>query len=268
MSRPYREAAWFYAEYRYKPSQAFMRMLAAALGWSSTDRVLDLGAGPAHVSLQLAPFVGEVVCVEPEEEMLEEGRRRAAAAGTVNLSFVQAAAQDLPRLDLGHFAGAVISQALHWMGDQDAVMRDLDPLVDSVAIVGFVKEPDYNRLLLDLPPWDRVEAIVERQLAGTPEPYHPRGQHDPFPDILARSPFSEVELITHEYELEVRPSVDAALGYQYSLSNMLDRLGERRAALEADVAAELGDADTSPIRVRVVDSALVGRRPADTLGEG
>ena len=83
--RPFRDAAWFYAEYRYRPSEAFARLLAGHLGWSRSDRVLDLGAGPAHVSLRLAPFVGEVVVMDPEEAMIEEGRRRAAAARIDNL---------------------------------------------------------------------------------------------------------------------------------------------------------------------------------------
>jgi predicted nicotinamide N-methyase len=50
--RPFRDAAWFYAEYRYRLSEAFARLLAGHLDWSRSDRVLDLGAGPAHVSLR------------------------------------------------------------------------------------------------------------------------------------------------------------------------------------------------------------------------
>ena len=94
--RPFREAAWFYAEYRYRPSEAFARLLASHLDWSRSDRVLDLGAGPAHVSLRLVPFVAEVVVMDPEEAMIEEGRRRTAAAGVDNLSFVTASSDDLP----------------------------------------------------------------------------------------------------------------------------------------------------------------------------
>jgi len=41
----------------------------------------------------------------------------------------------------------------------------------------------------------------------------------------------------------------------------LARLGERRIAFEADVRAALADADSSPITVRLVDSALLGHRP-------
>src|SRR5436190_12270462 len=86
--RPFRDAAPFYAEYRYRPSEEFARLLATHLDWSRDDRVLDLGAGPAHVSTLLAPYAREVVVMEPDEAMLDEGRKRAASAGVKNLSFV------------------------------------------------------------------------------------------------------------------------------------------------------------------------------------
>jgi len=265
--RPFRDAAWFYAEYRYRLSEAFARLLASHLGWSPSDRVLDLGAGPAHVSLRLAPFVGEVVVMDPEEAMIEEGRRRAAAAQIDNLSFIVGGSDDLARLspELGEFVAVTISQAFHWMADQDAVLRALDNLLDrergAVALVGYVKDPDYNLVWLNLAPWNAVEAIRRRHLAGTLERPNPAGRHDPFPAILARSAFSRIELLTYEYEQVVHPSIDAAIGYQYSLGNLLARLGERRAAFEADVRAALADADTSPLTVRLVDSALIGHRP-------
>ena len=124
-----------------------------------------------------------------------------------------------------------------------------------------MKEPDYNRVWLDRPPWDAVERILRRHLADAPEGPNPAGRHDPFPDILARSAFSRVELLTHEYEAVIQPSIDAAIGFHYSLGNVLTRLGERREAFEADVRAALAGADTSPFAVRLADSALIGRRP-------
>jgi SAM-dependent methyltransferase len=267
--RPFQEAAWFYAEYRRRPSIAFARLLAAHLGWSSSDRVLDLGAGPAHVSLRLAPLVGEVVVMDPEDAMIDEGRRRAAAAGADNVSFVVGGSDDLARFSsvLGEFAAVVISQAFHWMADQDAVLRALDPLLDrkrgAIALIGYVNEPDYNRvwLGLDRPPWDAVERILKSHLAGVPEGPNPAGRHDPFPDILARSMFPRTELLTYEYEALAEPSLDAAIGFHYSLGNLLARLGQRRAAFETDVQATLAAADTSPFTIRLTDSALIGRRP-------
>ncbi len=265
--RPFRDAAWSYAEYRYRPSEAFVRLLASHLGWSKSARILDLGAGPAHVSLRLAPFAGEVVVMDPEEAMIEEARERAAAAQVDNLSFVVGGSDDLARLspELGAFSAVTISQAFHWMADQDAVLRALDNLLDrergAVALVGYVKDPDYNLVWLNRPPWNAVETIRRHHVADVPESSSPSGRHDPFPEILGRSAFSRIELLTYEYQAVVYPSIDAAIGFQYSLGNVLAQLGERRAAFEADVRAALADADTSPLTVRLVDSALIGQRP-------
>ena len=262
--RPYRDAARLYAEYRYRPSEAFARLLAGHLGWSEADRVLDLGAGPAHVSLLYAPFVGEIVVMDPEPEMIEEGRRRAAAAGVDNVSFVVGGSGDLSA-ELGELTTVTISHAFHWMADQDAVLRDLDRLLDpehgAVAIVGYVKDRSADAAWFDRPPWYAVAEILREHLTDVPEGPNPRGRHDPFPELLARSAFSRVELLSFEHDRTVHPSVDAAIGFQYTLSNVLARLGDRRKAFEADARAALAGADTSPFTVRVVDSALIGRKP-------
>jgi SAM-dependent methyltransferase len=264
--RPYRQAAWYYAEYRYRPEEDFFRLLAAHLGWTRSDRILDLGAGPGHVSLRIAPLVEEVVALEPEQTMLEEGERRARAAEAGNISFVLGGSDDLERLSptLGTFTGVVISQAFHWMRDQDRVLRDLDELVDpergAVALIGFVNDPDYNRIWIDREPWSRVGAILSEHLAHSSTGPDPGGRHDPFPEILSRSSFSKVELLTYEHEIRVEPSIDAAIGIHYSLANVLDRLGDERVAFEAAVATALAGADGSPLTIRVVDSALIGRR--------
>lgn len=256
--RPFRGSAWFYAEYRYRPSEAFARLLAGELGWTAADRVLDLGAGPAHLSLLLAPLVGEVVAMDPEPDMIEEGRRRAAAAGVDNVSFVTGGSEDVSP-ELGRFAAVTMSQSFHRMPDQDGVLRKLDELTDAVALVGYVKEPDYNVAWLERAPWRLVEEVLERHLDGVPEIPGPP-PHDPFPEILARSPFARIDLLTYEHDAVVHPSVDAAIGLLYSFSNTLARLGDRRSAVEAEARAALADADTSPFTIRLVDSALIGRR--------
>ena len=235
--RPYEPAAWFYGKYRYRPSRPFVRALAEHLGWSDSDRVLDLGAGPAHLSLQLAPLVGEVTVMEPERAMLDEGRRRAADAGVRDLRFVEGGSDDLRAMSatLGSFVAVTISQAFHWMRDQDAVLRSLHPLLDSergaVALVGYAQG---SRLQPD----GLARPCTLESGRGDPRaPPHRRsrgaeylaGRHNPSPEILARSAFSDVELFTHEYDGDA--PIDRSRDENgYSLAHLLARLGERRTA--------------------------------------
>ena len=131
-TRPYAGAGWYYAEYRQRVSTEFITLLAEHLGWTGTDRILDLGAGPGQLSLLVAPLVAEVVAVEPEPDMLAEGERRARAHGINNVRFVRASSDDLPALrpSLGQFRTTLMGQSFHWMLDRDRVLRDLSAMID------------------------------------------------------------------------------------------------------------------------------------------
>src|ERR671929_652442 len=87
-TRPYAGAGWYYAEYRQRVSTEFIMLLAARLGWTRAERVLDLGAGPGQLTLLAAPLVAEVVAVEPEPDMVAEGERRARELGVANVTFI------------------------------------------------------------------------------------------------------------------------------------------------------------------------------------
>jgi ubiquinone/menaquinone biosynthesis C-methylase UbiE len=126
-TRPYAGAGWYYAEYRQRTSTEFIALLAERLGWTRADRVLDLGAGPGQLSLLVAPFVAEVVAVDPEPDMIAEGERRARALGAGNVTFVNAGSDDLRALhsSLGHFRTTLMGQSFHWMIEKDHVLSDL-----------------------------------------------------------------------------------------------------------------------------------------------
>jgi SAM-dependent methyltransferase len=261
-TRPYAGAGWYYAEYRPRVSAEFIAQLAGHLGWKRQDRVLDLGAGPAQLALRVAPLVAEVVAVDPEPDMLSEGERRVRAAGLRNLTFILASSDDLPALGptLGMFAAALMGSSFHWMLAKDRVLRDLAALTDPVrGAVAFIScdnlttpEPLSSAL-------KTLHAILERHLVGIPPGPHPRGRHDPFEVLLARSPFARVETIERVYELRLRPSVEALIGAEYSMSHVLARLGERRAGFEQEARAALAGLEAAGEVVVVRrDYALVG----------
>jgi SAM-dependent methyltransferase len=263
-TRPYAGAGWYYAEYRDRVSAELIELLAEQLGWSARDRILDLGAGPGQLSLLVAPLVAEVVAIEPEPDMLAEGERRAAIANVRNLRFVAGSSDSLPALrsSLGLFRAALMGQSFHWMVDKDRVLENLSAMIDeddgAVAFVTpySVSIPDELRAAQNL-----AQEILERHLVNVPLGPHPNGRHDPFEEILSRSPFPRIERIERIYETRTSPTIESILGYEYTISHVLTRLGDKREAFEHEARAALSWVkNAGEVSMTRRDEALIGRR--------
>ena len=87
------------AHYRYgRPaySLGLEALLAAELGLDGRGRLLDVGCGPGILTVRLAHLFEEAVGLDPDPEMIAEGRRAAEERGIANITWVQALAEDLP----------------------------------------------------------------------------------------------------------------------------------------------------------------------------
>jgi SAM-dependent methyltransferase len=263
-TRPYAGAGWYYAEYRQRVSTEFIMLLAARLGWTRAERVLDLGAGPGQLGLLAAPLVAEVVAIEPEPDMLAEGQRRARALGADNVTFIAAHSDDLGalRASLGIFRTALMGQSFHWMLEKDRVLHDLGAMIDERGgSVAFVSPHRVSAPSSLEAAEQTVHAILERYLADVPPGPHPNGRHDPFEALLERSAFPRVERIERVYKAPLRPAIESLVGSEYTISHVLTRLGGRRVAFEREVRAALGSLDAiGEIWLTLRDEALIGLR--------
>jgi ubiquinone/menaquinone biosynthesis C-methylase UbiE len=90
------------------------RRFIDAVGSDGEGLILDLACGPGIMSAALAPRARAVVALDVTPAMLRNARRRCAAAGLGNVTFVEGGAADLPfaadafdtvatRLSLHHF---------------------------------------------------------------------------------------------------------------------------------------------------------------------
>jgi hypothetical protein len=104
----------------------FFRSVAHRLGLSSQSSLIDLGTGPGVLALGFAPYVGDVVGVDPEPAMLGAARLAAARAGR-HLTLIEGKAETLAS-DIGNFDIVTIGRALHWM-DREPTLARLDRLV-------------------------------------------------------------------------------------------------------------------------------------------
>jgi SAM-dependent methyltransferase len=117
----------FYARYREPYPQALFTQVAARLGLTGQETLIDVGCGPAPLAIGFAPFVADCTGVDPEAEMISAGQSAARDAG-VRLRLIQARLEDLSEA-IGTFDLAVIGRALHWMQPEPTV-RVLERLVN------------------------------------------------------------------------------------------------------------------------------------------
>ena len=123
------------------------------------QRVLDLGSGVGDVSMLLARIVGpsgEVVGIERDSSSIARAEARAAAAGLLNVSFMQTDVSDISSDKL--FDAAVGRFILAFQPDPISVLRGVARLVRLGGVIAF-QEPSWIPLLglgSRLPLWSRV----------------------------------------------------------------------------------------------------------------
>jgi SAM-dependent methyltransferase len=252
--RRFRDAAAHYAAGRPPYPPALISRVAEITRLHPTDRLLDLGCGPGLLAIAFAPYVAEVVAMDPEPEMLRQAT--ALAHGLADLRFVQGSSYDLSP-SLGRFKLVTMGRSFHWM-DRPETLRRLDAMIEpdgAVALFGDT-HPDIPDNAWR-PAW---RAVVD---SYTPEDRsHPRGpgwvRHEA---VLLDSPFSRLESIAviERRRIDTQTLVRRAL----SMSSLSAAgAGQRLDELTRDLSAALAPFASDGAITEVVESyALLARRP-------
>ncbi len=259
--RRYRAAAHHYLAGRPPYSAALIRRVAQLCGLDAGCRLLDLGCGPGMLAVAFAPFVRQVVAVDPEPEMLRIAREEAARAGR-DIEFRQGSSHDLEP-SLGAFRITVIGRAFHWM-DRPDTLRRLDRIIEpGGAVVLFSDDhlsvPD-NR-------WKQVfDPLIDLYSESDPGRAERRSpewlKHEA---VLLESPFPCLErlAVIERRETPLEHFVERTL----SLSSVsLQATGDRADAIAREVRAALAPFAHGDRVAEVVESkALIARREPPTI---
>ncbi len=238
MPRPYKGAGSYYSRFRAPYPPALVSALRDRFGLDGTGRLLDLGCGPGSVSIPLAHLFERVVAIDPEPDMLDEGRAAAARAGIANINWSRGSSEDLsPRL--GNFRLVTMGESFHWMDRR----RTLDALYELVNIGGGIAIVGRG-LPLPLPPmtpWRAAMCRVIRSYVGDrPLPWD---QRPPTPDKLHEAFIRSSRftgLVAYEEQFKVEWTIESVIGNLYSMSFCNhDELGERAAAFERDLKSAI-----------------------------
>ena len=108
--------------------QVYLTPSLPGFGLTPSSEILDLGCGTGNVAIPLAERGFPVYAVDPEPEMLAEGRRRSGAPDTCRITWCIGADSSLADLGLPPLRLCPMGLSFHWM-DREAVLRALDRMI-------------------------------------------------------------------------------------------------------------------------------------------
>jgi SAM-dependent methyltransferase len=162
------------AHYRYgRPaySPQLEALLTRQAGLDGNGRLLDVGCGPGVLTVRLAPLFVQAVALDPDADMLTEGRRAAEELRVTNIQWVRGLAEDLPAAAPGPYRLVTFGQSFQWTDEQlvaEAVYDMLEPggalalVVHTVSGRGRPPDPGVPPI-----PHEEITALVAKYLGST-----------------------------------------------------------------------------------------------------
>ena len=170
-------------------------LLTQQTGLDGNGRLLDVGCGPGVLTVRLAHLFTQAVGLDPDADMLAEGRRAAEENGVMNIRWAQGLAEDLPAAAPGPYRLVTFGQSFHWTDEQHVAETVYDMLEPGGAlalivhtVTGRPRPPDPGVPAI---PHDEIKALVEKYLGSTRRAGQGTapGQTHRFEDVLARTRF-------------------------------------------------------------------------------
>jgi ubiquinone/menaquinone biosynthesis C-methylase UbiE len=231
---PFAGTARYYDRFRAPYARAAFDFIFEAYDLSGNVRALDLGCGPGTIAIPLSYSVAEVVAVDPDADMIAEGRHLAASRGRQNIQWLRSRAEDIS-LGAGPFHVTTIGQAFHWM-DRDEVLRKLTFLVGEGGGLALVN-PGKRR------PQESWEPIASQTIAKFlgPRTRHPKSnpQEPENEPALRRSEYFS-KFTTREFPNTITRDMNSIIGCIYSVSSSAKSLfGDNAKTFEAQLSKTL-----------------------------
>ena len=256
--------AWYYARYRMPYPAGLFNHLRQVFHLDGSGRALDLGCGTGQLALPLSSLVERVIGLDPDPEMIAEGKAEVARRGISNVDFVLGSSHDLSPA-LGEFRVVTMGESFHWM-DRDRVLATLYDMIVAgggvaIGFKQFAMPPGYQETV------DKTlkEFLGEKRRAGQGYYTHPADRHE---IVLARSRFGMLQ--RWQQECNLHWTLDDAIGHLFSTSYANKRLfADRAEHFENELRRRMLQIEPLGVfKCTVTVSALLGCKKALPAGKG
>jgi ubiquinone/menaquinone biosynthesis C-methylase UbiE len=236
----FRGTAWYYARFREGYPEEFFDLIVRKFNLTKSSRVLDLGCGTGQIAIPLCTSVKEVVAMDPEPEMLAEGKMQTDKSKASNIQWIEGGSGDLPGLEseLGKFDLVTIGTAFHWM-ERVKTLAELHGMIIDGGGIAIVWN---TSIWTDSPnEWQMaVRKVISKWLgeerrAGSGVYQAPVKRHE---QIVQESQFKRTEM--WKYHWNTLLTLDSVVGNLYSTSGANPYiLGSKKDAFEKDLREAL-----------------------------
>ena len=198
-------------------------VLSQALSLHGGGRLLDVGCGPGILVLRLAGLFEEAIGMDPDPDMLAEGRD-AAPPDATNVRWVQASAEELPDAAPGPYRLVTFGQSFHWTYEERVAEIVYDMLEPGGAIPLVVHTVSGRPVPISPGPppipHQEITAIVETFLGSTRRAGQgatPVSTHR-FEDVLVRTRFGTPRTVFAPGMPNLLRDIDSVISGYLSLS--------------------------------------------------
>lgn len=244
----FRGTAWYYARYREGYPQEFFDYIRDRFDFSKDDRVLDLGCGTGQIAIPISKFAHEVVAMDPEPEMIQEGKEQAKQADARNVVWIEGGSEDLPGMkqELGTFRLVAMGTSFHWMNREKILDELYGIITDDGGIVIVWNTSIWAEVSND---WQAAVKTVIKKYLGE-ERRAGSGYFQVLPrrheEFVRESKFKRMEMWSHHWTLF--SSLDEVIGNLYSTSGANPYiLGDKKEAFEKDLRETLTKLNSSDV---------------------
>jgi ubiquinone/menaquinone biosynthesis C-methylase UbiE len=249
---PFAGTAPYYERFRAPYAQAAIDFIVERYNLRDDVRALDLGCGPGTIAIPLSYTVAEVVAVDPDADMIGEGRRSAESRGRQNIQWLRSRAEDIS-LGAERFRVATIGQAFHWM-DRDEMLRKLAVLIPDGGGLALVN-PGKRR---PQESWGVVADQIVAKFLGL-RTRHPKAnpQEPENEPALVRSEYFS-NFMAHEFPSTITRDINSIIGCVYSTSSSARPLfGDNAQAFEAELTKALLSLNPAGVFKEQVETEVV-----------